>query len=65
MSLSNAINVYEFIDRKSYILGMMTAFAECVTNEGKKVARYEAAEKYQRYVCEGLLKPGDWPIPKE
>jgi hypothetical protein len=53
MSLSNAINVYEFIDRKSYILGMMMAFAECVTNEGKKVARYEAAEKYQRYVCEG------------
>jgi hypothetical protein len=28
----------ESIDRKSYILGMMTAFAECVTNESKKVA---------------------------
>jgi hypothetical protein len=38
MSLSNAINASEFIDRKSYILGMMTAFAECVTCECKKVA---------------------------
>ena len=28
----------ESIDRKSYILGMITAFAECVTNESKKVA---------------------------
>ena len=26
------------IDRKSYILGMMTAFAECVANECKKLA---------------------------
>ena len=38
MSQSDAINPAEFIDRKSYILGMMTAFAECVTNECKKVA---------------------------
>jgi len=53
MSLSGIENTTKSIDRKSYILGMMTAFAECVTNEGKKVARYEAAEKYQRYVCEG------------
>jgi len=29
---------YESIDRKSYILGMITAFAECVTNECKKLA---------------------------
>jgi hypothetical protein len=28
----------EPIDRKSYILGMITAFAECVANECKKVA---------------------------
>ena len=26
------------IDRKSFILGMVTAFAECVANESKKVA---------------------------
>ncbi len=26
------------IDRKAFILGMMTAFAECVTNECKKLA---------------------------
>ncbi len=26
------------IDRKAYILGMITAFAECVTNECKKLA---------------------------
>ena len=26
------------IDRKSFILGMVTAFAECVTNESKKAA---------------------------
>ena len=38
MSLSKAINSPESIDRKSYILGMITAFAECVTNECKKVA---------------------------
>ncbi|OQY03334.1 MAG: hypothetical protein B6I22_11835 [Desulfobacteraceae bacterium 4572_123] len=29
---------YDGIDRRSYILGMMTAFAECVANECKKVA---------------------------
>jgi hypothetical protein len=38
MSLSNAINASNPIDRRSYILGMMTAFAECVTSECKKVA---------------------------
>ena len=38
MSLSNAINASKLIDRRSYILGMMTAFAECVTNECKKIA---------------------------
>ena len=38
MSLSNAINASSPIDRRSYILGMMTAFAECVTSECKKVA---------------------------
>jgi len=34
----NPSNSAEFIDRRSYILGMMTAFAECVTSECKKVA---------------------------
>ncbi len=34
----NPSNPAELIDRKSYILGMMTAFAECVTYECKKVA---------------------------
>ena len=38
MSLSGIENTTKSIDRKSYILGMMTAFAECVTNECKKVA---------------------------
>ena len=38
MNAINQSNPAEFIDRKSYILGMMTAFAECVTNECKKVA---------------------------
>jgi hypothetical protein len=38
MSLSNSINALKSIDRKSYILGMITAFAECVTNECKKIA---------------------------
>ena len=28
----------QFIDRKSFILGMITAFAECVANESKKAA---------------------------
>ena len=28
----------DLIDRKSYILGMITAFAECVSNECKKIA---------------------------
>ena len=31
-------NSFDSIDRKSYILGMITAFAECVSNECKKVA---------------------------
>ena len=26
------------IDRKSFILGMVTAFAECIANESKKAA---------------------------
>ncbi len=30
--------LFKAIDRKSFILGMMTAFAECVTHECKKVA---------------------------
>lgn len=38
MNPINPSNPAEFIDRKSYILGMMTAFAECVTNECKKLA---------------------------
>ena len=38
MSLSNSINPDKSIDRKSYILGMITAFAECVANECKKIA---------------------------
>jgi hypothetical protein len=38
MSLSKAPHADISIDRKSYILGMMTAFAECVTNECKKLA---------------------------
>ena len=31
-------NPTEQIDRKSFILGMMTAFAECVANECKKIS---------------------------
>ena len=31
-------NLAETIDRKSFILGMITAFAECVANECKKIA---------------------------
>ena len=38
MSLSNSKSVDTSIDRKSYILGMITAFAECVANECKKIA---------------------------
>ena len=38
MSLSGIENTTKSIDRKSFILGMMTAFAECVTNECKKIA---------------------------
>ena len=38
MSLSNTENAVKVIDRNSFILGMMTAFAECVTNECKKIA---------------------------
>ena len=38
MSQSNIENANKSIDRKSFILGMMTAFAECVTNECKKLA---------------------------
>ena len=37
----NELNTTEstiFIDRRSYILGMITAFAECVANESKKLA---------------------------
>ena len=38
MSLSKTEDACKSIDRRSYILGMMTAFAECVTNECKKIA---------------------------
>ena len=38
MSPLNIENTTNFIDRKSFILGMMTAFAECVTGECKKIA---------------------------
>ena len=38
MSISKSIDTSDLIDRKSYILGMITAFAECVTNECKKIA---------------------------
>jgi hypothetical protein len=38
MSLSKTKDASKSIDRRSYILGMMTAFAECVTNECKKIA---------------------------
>ena len=38
MSLSNSMRADKSIDRKSFILGMITAFAECVANECKKIA---------------------------
>ncbi len=38
MSLSDTVDASDLIDRKSYILGMITAFAECVTNECKMIA---------------------------
>ena len=38
MNPINASIAAELIDRRSYILGMMTAFTECVTNECKKIA---------------------------
>ncbi len=38
MQAEKADNSYDGIDRRSYILGMITAFAECVANECKKLA---------------------------
>ena len=38
MKKLNAVESTNSIDRRSYILGMMTAFAECVANESKKLA---------------------------
>ena len=38
MSMSITTGAPEFFDRRSFILGMITAFAECVTNECKKIA---------------------------
>ena len=38
MDKLNTTGSTDSIDRKSYILGMITAFAECVTNESKKLA---------------------------
>ena len=38
MSMSITTSTSEIINRKSFILGMITAFAECVTNECKKIA---------------------------
>lgn len=38
------------VDRISFILGMITAFAECVTNECKKLA------------LSPLFRPGDYPL---
>ncbi len=38
MGLNDATEPSQVIDRRSYILGMITAFAECVSNECKKVA---------------------------
>jgi hypothetical protein len=45
------------------MLGMITAFAECVTSESKKLALSPPFyptdnDTYARV----LLKPGDWPI---
>ena len=34
----NEVMSFSGIDRKSFILGMVTAFAECVANECKKAA---------------------------
>ena len=72
MNAINPSNPVELIDRKSYILGMMTAFAECVTNECKKIALSPPfyPEDYDTVVAEDsfarvLLKPEDWPIQKE
>ncbi|MFA5571173.1 MAG: hypothetical protein WCY81_03135 [Sphaerochaetaceae bacterium] len=38
MSMSKSIDLYKLIDRKSFMLGMMTAFAECLAGECKKCA---------------------------
>ena len=38
MKQNNAVSAISGIDRKSYILGMITAFAECLANESKKGA---------------------------
>ncbi|MDB4444568.1 hypothetical protein N9174_04450 [bacterium] len=38
MENNNAFSDEKLIDRRSFILGMMTAFAECLANECKKVA---------------------------
>jgi hypothetical protein len=37
-TLDSDLNSSKVIDRKSFILGMVTAFAECVANECKKAA---------------------------
>jgi hypothetical protein len=47
------------IDRKSFILGMVTAFAECVANECKKAALSppfypEVLEEYQDFRKQGF-----------
>jgi len=67
------------IDRSSYILGMMRAFAECVANECKKLAlsppfypedqgrvvsEVEKLAEDQGVYLRIFLQPGDWPIPK-
>ncbi|HQE06319.1 MAG TPA: hypothetical protein PLJ57_08630 [Tepidanaerobacteraceae bacterium] len=36
--LSQTIDLARYIDRKSFMLGMITAFAECVAGECKRVA---------------------------
>lgn len=38
MVMSQSIDLYKFIDRKSFMLGMITAFAECVAGECKRCA---------------------------
>ncbi len=35
---SRSIDLYKLIDRKSFMLGMITAFAECLAGEAKKCA---------------------------